>query len=911
MMLSDLNYEDVTLIWLDSDIETDADCLDTKCHLHTIVNYLKVFDDAQKAIDYIKSAVNEHVFLIVSGSLGHSVLPEMIDVCQLKVIYVFCLDESKHAELASKYEKVAGVFVDKHQLFQHLASRVRAYEKSLSVMSIFKRKDVSIEETSTRGFLAEERVTLMWVRSFCEIMLHVPLDKDLAKQDMISECRSYYRDSPSNLKKIELFETYYAEDLAIYWYTLDSFVYRLVNRALRTRDIDIIFRFRFFIVDLYQQLKQHHTKYIQSLSPVDTTTTRIRTLYRTQLLGDGEAETLQDSVGGYVCPNSFFSTSEDLERTKFFGSGSSASNSVIFQIDIPDSYYENIGKSLAYSHPFYKLDDVSQFEDEKEIIFSLGTLFRVVSVEKRPYLHVQLQFEGDYDDQYDMRPTDEELENKRYDWQSRREVDDRILLLAEQLPDSCRSPVIYYIKYCYFHDENYVIGDETLSTYRKGFDLLIKCLPDYHHLLTVTMYLGMGSLYRGNGQHALARQFGETALQLAETHLNHCSDSVLVCYNYLAVLHLLVDQYKEALLIYEKMLTIAAERNNDSASLAVYQAIIFLKDMNDDAQYAFVCCKKIAELKRKLGCEDVAKTYFHFGSAYKNLGNFRMAVHCFKQHFCCLMQRNAPVDRLIQAYSLVADAYGDQQHYIAAAQAHLRLLQAAIASLPDHDRLILDKYDAVIRSLERLLKCANVKKLRRCCRSIISKSPVSATFKQYVREIRFLFYFEFNHSTAFRASLKQLLDRVLRERSHRCDYEEALKDFQSMSRRFLEVKSACFARIYRHGQFLNHMDFVVRDYYQWLFRVQRSHFSNFYFNAKRNSADFKLIKSIATNVEERMSRFVHSSHATQCNDKVIRMARLPHRSPWMYRYRYCGCVKTSVAVLKKRSTKRWVKFSAV
>ena len=61
-MSPELNYEDVTLIWADENLNENFDCLDTKCRLSIIVNYLKVFDDAQETIDYIRSAVNKHLF---------------------------------------------------------------------------------------------------------------------------------------------------------------------------------------------------------------------------------------------------------------------------------------------------------------------------------------------------------------------------------------------------------------------------------------------------------------------------------------------------------------------------------------------------------------------------------------------------------------------------------------------------------------------------------------------------------------------------------------------------------------------------------------------------------------------------------------------------------------------------------
>ncbi|CAF1643030.1 unnamed protein product [Didymodactylos carnosus] len=43
----------------------------------------------------------------------------------------------------------------------------------------------------------------------------------------------------------------------------DTFVYHLLNRALRQLNLNGIFKFRFFITDLYEQLKQEYERYLE------------------------------------------------------------------------------------------------------------------------------------------------------------------------------------------------------------------------------------------------------------------------------------------------------------------------------------------------------------------------------------------------------------------------------------------------------------------------------------------------------------------------------------------------------------------------------------------------------------------------------------------------------------------------
>ncbi|CAF3290443.1 unnamed protein product [Rotaria sp. Silwood2] len=88
--------------------------------------------------------------------------------------------------------------------------------------------------------------TFMWYQLLTDILLKIPYDDDNdvngACKEMIDECRLYYADNESELRKIDDFEKYYNSEQALYWYTCDSFVYILLNRAFRTENIDVIFK---------------------------------------------------------------------------------------------------------------------------------------------------------------------------------------------------------------------------------------------------------------------------------------------------------------------------------------------------------------------------------------------------------------------------------------------------------------------------------------------------------------------------------------------------------------------------------------------------------------------------------------------------------------------------------------------
>jgi hypothetical protein len=83
-----------------------------------------------------------------------------------------------------------------------------------------------------------------------------------AYQDMLDESRRFYNNQPAELDKIDEFDQDYEASQSIRWYTRDSFLYRLLNKALRTKNILIILKFRFILQDINKQLKdlQHKQK---------------------------------------------------------------------------------------------------------------------------------------------------------------------------------------------------------------------------------------------------------------------------------------------------------------------------------------------------------------------------------------------------------------------------------------------------------------------------------------------------------------------------------------------------------------------------------------------------------------------------------------------------------------------------
>ncbi|CAF1453616.1 unnamed protein product [Adineta steineri] len=157
---------------------------------------------------------------------------------------------------------------------QQFCTVINPWKTKISEQSFFSGRH---EPLFTR-FLIDQNSSFLAFQLLTDIMLRLH-QTDFARQEMIEMCRLKYENSLTDLDKINEFERSYQHSQAIEWYTTNSFLYRLLHQALIMEDIDTIFKLRYYIYDLHNQLVQLRTSYLDTL-PSDQ---RILTLYRGQL----------------------------------------------------------------------------------------------------------------------------------------------------------------------------------------------------------------------------------------------------------------------------------------------------------------------------------------------------------------------------------------------------------------------------------------------------------------------------------------------------------------------------------------------------------------------------------------------------------------------------------------------------
>ncbi|CAF0817049.1 unnamed protein product [Adineta steineri] len=356
-----VNLEDLTIIWLDKHSQD----LNTKTRLRCIINFLKIFTDLHPCLEYIQSIPNEWIFIIVSGELSFEFIPLIQNLPQVLHIYIFCQYPERYSSLKS-----SGIFNNQEFLYSQLSKDVNYFYATHSTSTSF------LPEKSLRD-LTKDTGAFFWFRLFITALINMP-SSDKAKQDLLHFARVYYTDNDLELQRINNFDKTYKPSEASEWYTSDSFVYRLLNKAIRTENIDLLFACRFFITDLHHQLESLHKPYIERICSYDLSELLV---YRGQQMTSDDFNKLKANIGELISINSFLSTSLDRQVALMYAGDKTihpTMESVLFKIKI--NINEN---SKTHQHPFASISEFSRFEDEQEVLFSLSSMFRIESIDEQ------------------------------------------------------------------------------------------------------------------------------------------------------------------------------------------------------------------------------------------------------------------------------------------------------------------------------------------------------------------------------------------------------------------------------------------------------------------------------------------------------------------------------------------------
>ncbi|CAF0912186.1 unnamed protein product [Adineta steineri] len=350
---------------------------------------------------------------------------------------------------------------------------------------------------------------------------YTEIEESNAKIDLIKFCRIYYKYNQSKLKQVSEFEEQYDPLKAIQWFTRDGFIFRIVNKALRTKNLKIIYKFRYFLSHLYKQLNLVHLS--QRKTPL--------IVYRGQQLSAYEIKSFCQPCGLRLSITTFMSTSIHRDVALIFSGTGSLSpfvESVLFEITINSQSSQVI---------YADIKDHSFFKEEGEVLFCIGTIFKVLSAERDEKLWIiRMELENDeklcFNQTIPMQQRHNGLEDyiisivqKSCDNVLQSQINTHLLdkirsTMSKEKISTCfregtkedeitRRAYNDSLNICLENNDIFGAGE----FYVKIFDLAKK-IVDENHLFFITPYTLCGCHYHSIGQYDVALKYYKKSLEL-------------------------------------------------------------------------------------------------------------------------------------------------------------------------------------------------------------------------------------------------------------------------------------------------------------------------------------------------------------------------------------------------------------
>ncbi|CAF0918268.1 unnamed protein product [Adineta steineri] len=329
---------------------------------------VRSFKDIKTICELINST---NIFLIISDKLIQEQVDEFVNKQRIISFYVYC--KSKDTDWTKRNETTERIVSNSIDLLKQL-------HHDINILS----HRWSLTERSFQKALTNES---QWYHLFLTIICYRSKYSEEYYKEMFDECRRYYSVNNNNhmIDIINKFQEKYKSCNLIREYTCDHFLYRIINHALRTQDMETIKKFGPFINDLISQLVKYYQQYFTSIDfPV-------RAVYRGQYLSQDELEFLHSvwkSNNPIITLTTFGSTSLDPQVAMDF-SGYSSDNRIacLFEIILTDEYNDkqNEIKSIDSYELFGNISCDSAIKDEQEVLFSPGRHFRIRSIEDPIY----------------------------------------------------------------------------------------------------------------------------------------------------------------------------------------------------------------------------------------------------------------------------------------------------------------------------------------------------------------------------------------------------------------------------------------------------------------------------------------------------------------------------------------------
>ncbi|CAF3058462.1 unnamed protein product [Rotaria sp. Silwood2] len=474
-------------------------------HLRHIVCTLRIYTDQDACVTFMTNICEEKIFLIIPSGMN-SFVERIRHLRQIEKIYIF---DGRSNNINQEIFRL-----NLSTLCEQLRQDVELCE--LDYINITATPPLTSNSDSTK-----QTAEFLYAQLMKELLCRFKLD-DNVQNIFLNFCRQHYAHDNEQLSTIADFEQNYRPEKALVWLNRSCFISRMLHRAQRAREVDVLHKMGFFMKHMHIQISNVYEQiFALTQNPV--------VVYRGKTMLNNEFEILvKNNCGGLLSCSTFLITSVDKNVAMNFLRRRIATHAdriaILFEIHADPMKHNT-------TSPFASLDNIDLNEESEngKVCFTLSVIFRIESVAK----------------------TDEQSMNNM--WTVKLTLIDDHDPHVHHLIEPLRSNDVYANPIFRLGKLHITMGD-----YDRAEEFYHKILADMSvlnrpHRLSL-MQKGLGSIFMYKGEHNKAIGHLHEALKvslsyLPSDHPDLASIYTMIgsCYSHMDNYVLALDNYKRAM----------------------------------------------------------------------------------------------------------------------------------------------------------------------------------------------------------------------------------------------------------------------------------------------------------------------------------------------------------------------------
>ncbi|UJR07069.1 hypothetical protein I4U23_011357 [Adineta vaga] len=250
--------ERFSFVWLDSSTNHTQENL-VKKRFQDLLKNVIFFENEKQFTEYIEDLFKDDriVFIINDQLIEVEAFQKIHERSQIVSIYIYFSNQKKCEDWTKKYYKIKGIFIQLNELIEKVLFDYNKQE--------FINMDESISFNFYDGYSTNElNGGFIHSQLLIDCLIQLKSNQD-EKDEFFSFYQKYNKKDKILEGTLDKFLKEYETKSALKWYTTDTGLCRIINEALRNKEIDLLYYLRFFLRDIEQELK---TMKYESANPV-------------------------------------------------------------------------------------------------------------------------------------------------------------------------------------------------------------------------------------------------------------------------------------------------------------------------------------------------------------------------------------------------------------------------------------------------------------------------------------------------------------------------------------------------------------------------------------------------------------------------------------------------------------------